>query len=138
KNIKALSNIEIEGIYTHFIAADEADKSKSDNQLEHFRSLLHKLELYGVEIPIKHCSNSAGTIDIPSAHFNMVRTGISLYGLYPSTEVHMERVKLRPALELKSHIVYLKDVEKGKGISYGSTYVTTKRTSVATIPVGYG
>lgn len=138
KEIKELPNLEIEGIFTHFIAADETDKSKSYNQLEHFRNLLHKLELCGVDIPIKHCSNSAGTIDLPAAHFNMVRTGISLYGLYPSEEVHTEKVKLIPALEIKSHIVYLKEVEKGNGISYGSTYITTKKTSVATIPVGYG
>ncbi|NLZ81844.1 MAG: alanine racemase [Clostridiales bacterium] len=138
KDIKLLPNIDVEGIFTHFIAADEVDKSKSDNQLEHFRSLLHKLELYGVEIPIKHCSNSAATIDIPTSHFNMVRIGISLYGLYPSNEVNTEKIKLIPSLELKSHIVYLKDVEKGNGISYGSTYITTEKTSVATIPVGYG
>lgn len=138
KDIMQLPNIKIEGIFTHFIAADELDKSKSIVQLEHFKSFLHKLELYGVEIPIKHCSNSAASIDIPEAHFDLVRIGISLFGLYSSEEVNRERVKLIPALELKSHIVYLKEVEEGNGISYGSTYITVKKTNVATIPIGYG
>lgn len=138
KDIWLLPNLQIEGIFTHFIAADESDKGKSKNQLERFRGFLHKLEINEIEIPIKHCSNSAGTIDIPEANFNLVRTGLSLYGLYPSDDVQKERIKLIPALELKSHIVYLKEVEEGNGISYGSTYITTKKTRVATIPVGYG
>ena len=138
EKIKGLSNLVVEGIFTHFTSSDEADKEKSYHQLKRFTSFLEALEKRGIDIPIKHCSNSAGIIDLPEANFNMVRAGIALYGLYPSEEVKKQAVKLRPALELKSHIVYLKDVEANTGISYGSTYVTTKRTKIATIPIGYG
>ena len=138
EKIKGLPNLVVEGIFTHFTSSDEADKEKSYHQLKRFTSFLEALEKRGIDIPIKHCSNSAGIIDLPEANFNMVRAGIALYGLYPSEEVKKQAVKLRPALELKSHIVYLKDVEANTGISYGSTYVTTKRTKIATIPIGYG
>lgn len=138
KEIASLPHIKIEGMFTHFSASDEEDKTKTEDQLERFRAFAARVKAAGIEIPVLHCSNSAGIIDVPDANFNMVRAGIALYGLYPSEEVKKDQVKLFPALELKSHIVYLKEVEKGCGISYGSTYVTGRRTRVATIPVGYG
>lgn len=138
KEIAALPNIKVEGLFTHFSASDEEDKTKTENQLNRFLAFAKKAKEAGLQIPILHCSNSAGIIDVPEANFNMVRAGIALYGLYPSEEVIKSQVKLTPALELKSHIVYLKEVEAGCGISYGSIYVTEKRTRVATIPVGYG
>lgn len=138
EQIKSLPNLVLEGIFTHFTSSDEADKEKSYYQIKRFSSFLEKLQKRGIDIPIRHCSNSAGIIDLPEANFNMVRAGIALYGLYPSEEVKKQNVKLKPALELKSHIVYLKYVEANTGISYGSTYVTTKRTKIATIPIGYG
>ncbi len=136
--ISQLENIEIEGIFTHFARADEEDKSKTFKQMERFDNFCKKLSDNGVDIQIKHCSNSAGIIDIKEANYNATRIGISLYGLYPSDEVNKENVVLKPALELKSHIVFIKDIDPGTEVSYGGTFVADKKMRVATIPVGYG
>ncbi len=133
-----LNNIIIEGIFTHFTASDSADKTSANIQLKRYSEFLNKLENAGVKIPIKHCSNSAGIIDMSEANFTETRAGIALYGLYPSNEVNKRSCALRPALELKSHIVLIKEVKKGTGISYGSTYITDSNQIIATIPVGYG
>ena len=137
-SISKLENVEIEGIFTHFTASDSSDKEKALKQLSDFNEFTDKLDENGVDIKIKHCSNSAGIIDMPVANMNEVRAGIALYGMYPSDEVNKRAVMLRPALELKSHVVFVKTLPAGVGISYGSTYVTEKETEVATIPLGYG
>ena len=136
--ISKLPNIEIEGIFTHFASSDSSDKKMASEQFKKFRWFIDRLEKNGVNIKIKHCDNSAGIIDIPEDSLDLVRAGIALYGLYPSEEVNKKSVLLRPALSMKSHIIYLKEVDAGYGISYGSTFVTRRRTKVATIPVGYG
>ncbi len=136
--ISQLPNIEIEGIFTHFSNADETDKSITFNQMQLFDQMCEMLEEKGINIPIKHCSNSAGIVDIPEANMNMVRAGIILYGLWPSDEVNKSSMDLQPVMSLKSHISYLKDLEEGRKISYGGTYITTERQKIATIPVGYG
>lgn len=136
--ISKLENIDIEGIFTHFAASDSADKTMANGQLTRFKDFLCMLKERGVEIKLVHCSNSAGIIDMPEANMTEVRAGIALYGMYPSEEVNKKAVALRPALELKSHVIYVKTLPAGTGISYGSTYVTDKETKVATIPVGYG
>jgi alanine racemase len=138
KEIATLKGIEIEGIFSHFACADEKDKTSANIQLERYTRFVDKLEEEGVYIPIKHIANSAGIIDMPEARFNMVRSGICTYGLYPSQEVKKKLLLLKPALEIKTHVSYIKDVEAGVGVSYGSTYVTDKKTKIATIPVGYG
>lgn len=138
KRINELDNIEIEGIFTHFATADEKDKVRACKQFARFDIFTGKLKKEGVHIPVKHCSNSAATMEMDYANMDMVRIGIALYGLYPSDEVDKNRAKLIPALELKSHIVFLKDVEPGTEISYGGTFVAERKTKVATIPVGYG
>lgn len=131
--------IEIEGIFTHFARADEKDKTSARTQLSVFCSFVEKAEeLTGIVIPVKHCSNSAGILELPEANLSLVRAGITLYGLSPSEEVPKEILTLRPALSLKSHLVYVKEVEAGTPVSYGGTFVTEKRTRIATIPVGYG
>jgi alanine racemase len=107
-------------------------------QLESFNSFNEKLASNGIDIKIKHCSNSAGIIDMPMANMNEVRAGIALYGMYPSDEVNKRAVMLRPALELKSHVIFVKDVPAGVGVSYGSTFITDKPMKIATIPLGYG
>lgn len=137
--IAGLEGIEIEGIFTHFANADEADKTYTRLQLRRFWHFMDLLKERGVEIPIKHCANSAGIIDLPeAAGMDVVRAGISIYGLYPSEEVDKESVKLTPALELKSEVAFIKTLPAGCGISYGTTYVTQSETAIATIPVGYG
>lgn len=136
--ISKLPNIEIEGIFTHFASADEADKTFAHVQLERYSNFVNKLEKAGLSIPMKHISNSAGIIDLPEANYDMVRSGIITYGLYPSTQVRSDRLKLTPAMELKSHVVYVKEVGPNQGISYGSTFITEKVTRVATVSIGYG
>ena len=138
QKIETLPNIVIEGIFTHMATADMADKTKAKEQIQMFKEMLQLLENNGIYIPIRHCSNSAGIIDLKEANIDMVRAGIALYGLYPSEEVNKENVCLTPALELKSIVSYLKTVPKGSPIGYGATFVTQKETKVATVSIGYG
>ncbi|BCN31933.1 alanine racemase [Anaeromicropila herbilytica] len=137
-DIAKLPNIKITGIFTHFACADEKDKASANRQLQRFNQFVKELEQKGLHIPMKHVSNSAGIIDMPEANLDMVRSGISTYGMYPSDEVDKSKLPLVPALELKSNIVFIKEVPEGVGVGYNSTYVTTKTTKIATIPVGYG
>ena len=135
--ISKMPNLEIEGMFTHFARADETDKTPAYVQLERYNQFVNELEKHGIAIPVKHCSNSAGIIRMPEANMDVVRAGITIYGIYPSNEVERDIIKLKPAMEIKSHITYMKEVEPDTGISYGATYVTKKPTMVATIPVGY-
>jgi alanine racemase len=137
KRIQALPNIEIVGLFSHFAQADEADKTNTIKQLKRYLEFNRLLEKENIRIPVRHIANSAGIIEFPEAQLDMVRSGIVTYGLYPSEWVSKEKIKLIPAMELKTHVVFVKEVDAGVGISYGATYVTTKKTKVATIPVGY-
>ena len=137
KKIAELPNLEIEGMFTHFARADEYDRSPAMVQLERYQDFSKRVEEAGVDIPLHHCSNSAGIIRVPEANLSIVRAGITIYGIYPSSEVERDIVKLAPVMELKSHITYVKDVPAGAAISYGGTYVADKKRRVATIPVGY-
>ena len=137
KKIAELPNLEIEGMFTHFARADEYDRSPAMVQLERYQDFSKRVEEAGVDIPLHHCSNSAGIIRVPEANLSIVRAGITIYGIYPSSEVERDIVKLAPVIELKSHITYVKDVPAGAAISYGGTYVADKKKRVATIPVGY-
>lgn len=131
--------IEIEGIFTHFARADEFDKTSANNQLSVFNKFIKRIEdELNIFIPIKHCSNSAGVLEMQDANLDVVRPGITVYGLMPSDEVSLGNIKLTPALSLYSHIVFIKELEAGREISYGGTFVTDKTMRVATIPVGYG
>lgn len=139
KKLNDLKGIEIEGIFTHFARADEECKEAAREQLKKFNLFIQDIEnQLKIFIPIKHCSNSAGIVEMPEANLDMVRAGITLYGLWPSNQVKKNIVQLKPVLSLYSHIVYLKEMQAGYEISYGGTYTTTKPTKVATIPVGYG
>lgn len=135
--IAVLPNIDIEGIFTHFARADEVSKEPALAQLAQFRGMLGMLEARGVSVPIRHCSNSAGIVELPEANLDMVRAGITLYGLWPSDEVRKDVVALRPVMSLKSRVTYVKSVPKGSAVSYGGTYVTESERRIATIPVGY-
>ena len=137
KKTAALKNLEIEGMFTHFARADEYDKTPAVVQHKRFCDFADALLREGIRIPLLHCSNSAGIIRMPEANMNLVRAGITIYGIYPSEEVEKDIIRLKPAMELKSHISYVKTVPKGVQISYGGTFVTEKETRVATIPVGY-
>ena len=129
----------VEGMFTHFARADEQDKTSARQQLTWFRDFTEQVErAFRVSALMKHCSNSAGIVELPEANMDAVRAGIMLYGLWPSSEVSRDIVLLKPVLSLKSRIVFIKEVEAGTPVSYGGTYVTAGRMKIATIPVGYG
>lgn len=135
--INELSNIKLQGIFTHFAKADEKDLSYTRKQLDTFHDVINKLSDRGICFDIIHAANSASIIQFKEASFDMVRAGIILYGLWPSDEVsHL--VDIRPIMSIKSHVVYVKEIEKGDSISYGGTFIAPERMKVATIPVGYG
>jgi alanine racemase len=138
KLISELPGIEIEGIFTHFARADERDKSAARAQLAKFQSFIFMLKELGVMIPICHCANSAGLMEMPEADMNAVRAGISIYGLYPSDEMDRENVVLKPAMELKSFLTYIKEIGPGTAVSYGGTYIAEKTMRVGTVSIGYG
>lgn len=133
-----LPNICPTGVYTHFARADETGREATGLQYEKFMSFLKDLEAEGISGLLRHAQNSAAILEYPEYQLDMVRLGIGLYGMYPSEEVKSEEILLRPAMEIKSHIAFLKTVPAGTPIGYGATYITTKPQVIATIPVGYG
>jgi len=135
--ISEMSGIEIEGMFTHFAVADETDKQFTHEQVKKYRWVQEQLENRGVRIPICHVSNSAGIIDLPDYHFNMVRAGIVLYGLYPSDEVSHTGVSLKEVMTLKARVSHVKELEAGRGVSYGLKYRTEQCEKIATLPLGY-
>jgi alanine racemase len=135
--IAALPGLELEGIYTHFAAADSSNKESARGQLERFLDFLEKLKKQGVEVPIRHAANSAAVIDLPETHLDMVRPGIMLYGLYPSEGVDKTRVSLKPAMQLKARVAHVKSVPASFKVSYASTYQTPQPTRIATVAIGY-
>ena len=138
EEISKMPGLKLEGLFTHFSKADETDKKYTDEQIEKYCYMQEELKKRGVTFEFYHCSNSAGIIDVPKANMDLVRAGISIYGLYPSEEVRKSNVPLKPAMELISHVTYVKTVPAGTPVSYGATYVTDRETRLATIPVGYG
>ncbi len=136
--ISQLPGLELQGVYTHFATADHKDKQYALQQFEYFTHLLAELNKTGQELPLRHAANSGAIIDMPETHLDMVRAGISVYGLYPSSEVNHNIIDLQPALTLKARVIFIKQVPAGTKISYGGTYETATDTTIATIPVGYG
>lgn len=135
--IANLKNLYIEGIYTHFAKSDEIDKDFTYKQVNRFKFIIDNIEKRGINIPIKHVSNSAAIMDLPNLNFNMIRCGIVLYGCYPSDEVIKDRLQLKPAMTLKTRVSHIKELKEDTGISYGLRYKTSKREKIATIPIGY-
>lgn len=136
KEISLLSNILIEGIFSHYATADEADKTFALNQTQRFDRFTDLVEKKGVSIPVKHICNSAATIDL-DRHYNIVRLGIALYGLYPSDCVDKSKVRLTPAMEVISHVIHVKEIEKGTGVGYGQIYTAPEKRTIATVAIGY-
>jgi len=138
RRILELPGIVVEGIYTHFATADgSGDGEFALAQMEHFRRVVSQLRKEGMELPIAHAANSAAVLRFPSAHLDMVRPGIMLYGLEPFPGASY-LADIRPAMTLKSRIVFLKEVPPGASVSYGRTFVAGRRTRIATVPIGYG
>jgi len=136
REIVALPGIELEGFYTHFAMADTHDQTHAHMQLARFQHVLQVIEGQQLRPPIVHAANSAATISLPEAYFDMVRPGIALFGMDPSTEVRLP-VGFRPALSFKTQVAQVKVIPAGECISYGCTYTTERPTRVAVLPVGY-
>lgn len=135
--ISKLPGIELEGLFTHFAAADETDKTFTHQQAAKYQWVIDELAKKGVLIPVKHVSNSAGIIDLPEYNYDMVRAGIVLYGLYPSDEVNLKGIDLKEVMTLKAKVSHVKELEQGRGVSYGLKYVTAGTEKIATLPIGY-
>jgi alanine racemase len=135
--ITRLQGLQLEGIYTHFAAADEQDKRYAHQQFDLFQALLESLEKAGLKAGLRHAANSAAIIDLPETHLDAVRPGIALYGLYPSPEVDHRRIDLRPAFSLKSRLLQVKCVPAGFKVSYGMTWEAPQATVIGTVAAGY-
>ncbi len=136
KEISILSGIEAEGVFTHFATADEKDLTKTLAQKEKFFNFIDMLKKRGIEPPLKHLNNSAGVMNFDD-HSDLVRAGIVIYGMYPSVDVKKSDLDVKPAMEWVAEISHVKTLEPGREVSYGGTFVTTRETTVATVPVGY-
>lgn len=137
KMIQNLPNFKIQGLFSHFATADAADKTYSCVQEQRYMVFYKQLLDAGIDIPCRTLANSAAIMEISSAHYDMVRPGIILYGCYPSGEVDKNQLELRPAMSVKANIVHLKKVPAGTSISYGRKFTATKDSLIATIPLGY-
>ena len=134
---RAYPALHIRGIMSHFPRADEADKTFSYQQIENFKRVVEMVKLHGIEI--RHMANSAAILDLPDSYFDAARPGIAIYGLRPSWDIQNPHVNdLKPMLEWKSRITFLKEVPTGTGLSYGHIFETRQPSLIATIPVGYG
>ena len=136
EEISKIPNLVIEGMFTHFARADEVSTEWTKEPFEKFQIFCHELQKRGVEIPLAHVANSASILRLPSTYLDMVRSGITTYGLFPSDEVK-KNVSLRPALSWKTEVVHVKTVHAGTSISYGGTFTAERESVIATIPVGY-
>ncbi len=136
-NIARLPHLELAGIFTHFATADSRDKCYARQQWQKFIGFLAKLARGGIEFPCRHAANSAAILDMPETHLDMVRAGIAVYGVWPSSELANRHLDLQPVMAVKSRIAHIKKVPAGFGVSYGATYITPAPTIIATIPVGY-
>ena len=135
--ICSLDGLDAVGIFTHFSSSDEADKEYTQYQFNQIYDFIRKLENNGINIPLKHASNSAAIIDLPNTYLDAVRAGIILYGYYPSNEVKKENLSIKPALTLKAKIAHVKELKSNMYISYNRTFKTSRKSKIATIPIGY-
>lgn len=137
KKIKKLPMVELEGLFTHFSCADMEEKEYTYLQMKRFDEFVMELEKEGIQIPLKHTCNSAAIMEFDHHRYDMVRSGIITYGMYPSDEVDKARLFLEPAFTLKAHVGNVHFVEKGSGISYGATFVAKEKMKIATLTFGY-
>ena len=135
EEVSKYPNIVIDGIYTHFSCSD-CDADYTNAQIQSFETALQVVKEKVSTLRYIHCCNSAGIIDFPHAHYNLVRPGLILHGLYPTPELE-QKIQLEPTTKLKTKISFIKEVEAGTSISYGRSYITTTKTKVATVPLGY-
>lgn len=134
--IAALPGLRLDGLYTHFATADEADQSFHDQQQARFAAILTALAAHGITVPHVHQDNSAGSLVGPGAHATLIRPGIALYGLSPSEEVPAPAA-LRPVLRLRTRVARVLDLAPGESVSYGRTFIAKRPTRAALVPLGY-
>lgn len=138
KKINLLSNINIEGIYTHLSTADQKNNPYAFEQFSKFKFILSELEKMSINIPIRHVANSAATINFKEMHLNMVRPGTSIYGLYPSLEMMVNpTIELEPVMSIKAKLVHIKELEKGSSVGYSRTFIAKRLSEIGIIPLGY-
>ncbi|MBI2954254.1 MAG: alanine racemase [Chloroflexi bacterium] len=135
--VTAFPRLRLEGLYTHFATADESDKSFLHEQFNIYKDTLRRLGDEGITVALRHAANSGATLDVPETRMDMVRCGITVYGLYPSDSVSRP-IKLRPALSLKTQVARIREVPPGTSVSYGRTFVADASTRVALVSIGYG
>lgn len=134
--IAGLPGIAIEGMFSHFAMADCKDKTYTRMQLDKFRQAVAAVEKQGIRIAIRHIAESAAILEIPEAHFDMVRAGVIQYGLWPSDEV-THPIALKPLMKLQAKVVWIKNLHKGESIGYGRAFVAERECRIATLPIGY-
>lgn len=135
--ISSLKGLEVVGIFTHFATSDESDKNYSNKQYKKFTDFNEKLISKGVNIPLKHVSNSAAIIDMPNTYLDGVRAGIVLYGYYPSEDVLKQNLDLKKAITIKTQVAHVKILDKNEYVSYGRKFKTERKSIIATLPIGY-
>ena len=136
QKIKTLKALKIEGVFSHFSHAESVEGKYTQEQLRLFQSVVERLRADGIPPSLVHLANSAATITLPAAYFDMVRPGLMLYGIYPSATM-ASQICLKPVLSWKTRILQLKKVPAGSSISYGQTFVTKRESLIATLPLGY-
>lgn len=135
--ISSLKGLEVVGIFTHFATSDESDKNYSNKQYKKFTDFNEKLISKGVNIPLKHVSNSGAIIDMPNTYLDGVRAGIVLYGYYPSEDVLKQNLDLKKAITIKTQVAHVKILDKNEYVSYGRKFKTERKSIIATLPIGY-
>ena len=137
KKIAALENFKIKGMFSHMSTADAYDKTYSHQQEAKFNKFYEALTAAGIEIPFRTLANSASIMELPTVHFDACRPGIILYGCYPSDEVDVNELSIKPVMSVKANIVHLKDVPADFSVGYGRKYISKKPSKIATIALGY-
>jgi len=137
RQIRELEFIQVEGIFTHFANAEESDKTFALEQLKRFTQVLEDLKARSLEVPLVHAANSASLLDMKESHFNMVRPGLVIYGMYPSQWVKRQ-IDVEPVMTFKARVAHLNSIPRGGTVSYGRTYTALKDCTVAVVSVGYG
>ncbi len=134
--IHQLDSLKLEGIYTHFPAAEKLNNPMTERQTRGFHSLLSVLAERGISFAYRHAANSAGLFHHRGAHFNLVRPGLSLYGIY-SDESLVPKTSLTPVLNWRARVILVKELMRGDSVGYGQTYIAKEETKIAILPIGY-
>jgi alanine racemase len=134
--LATLEGVQLQGLYTHFATSDEQDKTYANLQFDRFKKIIKILDQKNIHVPLKHAANSGAILDMPETYLDMVRPGVMMYGYYPSNET-TECVAIKPAMTLKSRVIYIKQVPENFSVSYGRKFITSRPTRIATIPLGY-